>query len=181
MTTMNNPTDGAAPAAKSRLHRLLPHPILTAALTVIWLLLANSVSAGQFLLGLLFGWAIPRFTLRFWPERVQARRPLVLLRFIGVVLYDILVANLAVAWLILRGPQRLRPGFVELPLDLTSDLAISLLANTISLTPGTVSARLSPDRRTLLIHALDLTDSAALIAAIKSRYEAPLKQVFESC
>jgi multicomponent K+:H+ antiporter subunit E len=181
MTNMRNPTEVAAPTAKSSVYRLLPHPLLTAALTIIWLLLANSVSAGQLLLGLLFGWSIPRFTLRFWPERVQARHPLALLRFIGIVLYDILVANLAVAWLILRGPQRLRPGFVEIPLDLTSDLAISLLANTISLTPGTVSARLSPDRRTLLIHALDLTDSAALIAAIKSRYEAPLKQVFESC
>lgn len=163
------------------MRRLLPHPLLTAALSVIWLLLANSASPGQFLLGLLFGWVIPLFTLRFWPERVSMRRPLTLLRFIGVVLVDIVTANLAVAWLILRGPDRLRPGFVELPLDLTSDLAISLLANTISLTPGTVSARLSPDRGVLLVHVLDLDRPADLIATIKSRYEAPLKQVFESC
>jgi multicomponent K+:H+ antiporter subunit E len=163
------------------MRRLLPHPILTATLTVIWLLLANSASPGQFLLGLLIGWGIPLFTWHFWPERVQVRRPLTLLRFIAVVLYDIVTANLTVAWLILRGPGRLRPGFVELPLDLTSDLAISLLANTISLTPGTVSANLSADHRTLLIHCLDLADPTDLIAAIKARYEAPLRQVFESC
>ena len=163
------------------MRRLLPHPVLTATLSVIWLLLANSASPGQFLLGLFIGWAIPLFTLRFWPERVRFYRPLILLRFIAVVLYDIITANLTVAWLILRGPGRLRPGFVQLPLDLTSDLAISLLANTISLTPGTVSADLSADRRTLLIHALDLTDPAGLVATIKARYEAPLRQVFEPC
>jgi multicomponent K+:H+ antiporter subunit E len=163
------------------MHELVPHPILTAALTVIWLLLANRVSTGQLMLGLLIGWAIPLFTRSFWPERVQVRRPLTLLRFIGRVLYDIVTANLTVAWLILRGPGRLRPGFVELPLDLSSSLAISLLANTISLTPGTVCANLSADQRTLLIHCLDLADPADLIASIKARYEAPLMQVFESC
>jgi multicomponent K+:H+ antiporter subunit E len=163
------------------MRRPLPHPILTAGLTIIWLLLANSVSPGQLLLGLLIGLVIPLFTLSFWPERVQVRRPLTLLRFIAVVLYDIVTANLTVAWLILRGPQRLRPGFVELPLDLTSSLAISLLANTVSLTPGTVSAKLSADHHRLLIHCLDLADPADLIATIKDRYEAPLRQVFESC
>lgn len=161
--------------------RWLPHPLLTPVLALVWLLLANSLAPGQMLLGLLLGWAIPLFSRRFWPEPVPLRRPLILLRFCGRVLYDIGVANLVVAWLVLRGPARLRPGFVEVPLDLTSDLGLSLLANTICLTPGTVSARLSPDRRTLLVHALDLGDPAALIATIKARYEAPLKQVFEPC
>jgi multicomponent K+:H+ antiporter subunit E len=163
------------------IRRWLPHPLLTPILALVWLLLANSLAPGQVLLGLLLGWAIPLFSRRFWPEPVPLHRPLILLRFCGRVLYDIGVANLVVAWLILCGPARLRPGFVEVPLDLTSDLAISLLANTICLTPGTVSARLSPDRRTLLVHALNPGDPEALIATIKARYEAPLKQVFEPC
>jgi multicomponent K+:H+ antiporter subunit E len=163
------------------MRRLFPHPLLTVTLTAIWLLLMNSLAPGQMLLGFLWGTAIPLFTLRFWPEPVCVRRPLTLLRLVAVLLYDMVVANLRVAWLILRGPRRLRPGFVELPLDLDSTLAISLLANTITLTPGTVAARLSPDRRSLLIHCLDLDDPAGLIATIKSRYEVPLKQVFESC
>jgi multicomponent K+:H+ antiporter subunit E len=75
----------------------------------------------------------------------------------------------------------LQPAFIEVPLDLTSELAISLLANTICLTPGTVSARLSPDQRTLLVHALDAPDPDAVRDLIKTRYEAPLKEVFESC
>lgn len=157
----------------------LPHPILTPALAAIWLLLNNSVAPGQVLLGLLLGWAIPRFTLAFWPERVRIRAPGRLLRFVAVFLHDLLVANLAVARLILAGPRALRPAFVVVPLDLTNELALSLLANAICLTPGTVSARLSADRRHLLVHALDCGDPQVLVATVKTRFEAPLKEIFE--
>lgn len=162
-------------------HRLLPHPLLTPILVVIWLLLVNSVSPGQILLGLLLGWAIPVFTLKFWPERVRIHRPLTLVRFIALVVYDILVANITVARLIIAGQRALKPAFVKVPLELRSDLGISLLANTVSLTPGTVSAWLSPDRRSLLVHGLYVKDPQALIAEIKGRYEKPLKEIFEQC
>lgn len=163
------------------MRRLLPHPLLTPILAAVWLLLNNSLAPGHVVLGLLLGWFIPWFTLRFWPERVRIRRPLALLRFIAVVLYDIVVANLVVARRILGRPSRLKPAFVSVPLALETDLAISLLANTICLTPGTVSARLAPDRRSLLVHGLHVPDAAGLVASIKARYEAPLKEVFESC
>jgi multicomponent K+:H+ antiporter subunit E len=161
--------------------RLLPHPLLTPILVLIWLLLVNSLTPGHILLGLLLGWAIPAFTLRFWPETVGIRRPLTLLRFMGVVLYDILVANFNVASLILRGPRQLEPKFVEVPLRLRSDLGISLLANTVSLTPGTVSSWLSPDRTRLVVHGLDVRDPQGLVETIRERYEAPLLEIFESC
>lgn len=161
--------------------RLMPHPLLTPILTTVWLLLNNSLAPGHILLGALLGWLIPLFTLRFWPDTVRIHHPWLLLRFIGVVLLDIFIANLAVARLILGRPQQLRPAFIEVPLELKSDLAISLLANTICLTPGTVSALLSEDRRVLLVHALDAPDPGAVREEIKSRYEAPLKAVFEAC
>jgi multicomponent K+:H+ antiporter subunit E len=106
---------------------------------------------------------------------------LTLLGFVGLVLYDIAVANLAVAWIVLFRHRRLRPAFVEIPLDLKTDMAIGLLANTLSLTPGTVSAYLTPDRRILVVHVLDLRSPETLAVQIKTRYEAPLKEVFESC
>jgi multicomponent K+:H+ antiporter subunit E len=162
-------------------HPLLPHPILTPVLALIWVLLANSLSPGHILLGLLFGWAIPIFTLRFWPDRVRIHKPLTLLRFFAVVMYDILIANLSVAGLILAGPKHVKPAFVIVPLAVRTDLAISLLANTVSLTPGTVSAWLSPDRSHLVVHGLKVGDPDALIAEIKRRYEAPIKEVFEPC
>lgn len=163
------------------LSRFLPHPLLTPTLAAIWLLLNNSAAPGHVVLGILLGWLIPLFTLRFWPEAIRIHRPWQLVRFIGVVLHDIVTANLAVAWRILHRPEHLQPAFIEVPLALESDLAISFLANTICLTPGTVTAQLSQDRRTLLVHALDAPDPEAILADIKSRYEAPLKEVFEAC
>ena len=161
--------------------RLLPHPVLAPILTGLWLLLANSIAPGQIFLGLLLGWAIPVLTIRFWPEAVTIRKPFTLLRYVAILLFDIVVANFTVARLVLGNPRRLKPLFVKLPLDLTTDLAISLLANSITLTPGTVSAHLSADRQYLLVHALNETDPDALIATIKQRYENPLKEIFEKC
>lgn len=159
--------------------RWLPHPLLTPILTLVWLLLNNTLAPGQIVLGLLLGWAIPRFTLAFWPEQVRIYRPMSLLRFAAVFLLDVLVANLAVARLVLAGPKALHPLFVSVPLDLSNDLGLSLLASTICLTPGTVSAHLSPDQRTLLVHALDCTDPDELVRTIKARFETPLREIFE--
>lgn len=162
-----------------RFRNWLPHPLLTPVLAAVWLLLNNSLAPGHILLGFVLGWAIPRFTLSFWPERVRIRRHGRLLRFIAVFLHDVLIANFAVARLVLAGPRRLCPAFVVVPLDISDDLAISLLANIICLTPGTVSARLSEDRRELLVHALDCAEPALLVANIKTRFEQPLKEILE--
>lgn len=156
----------------------LPHPWLSLTLALVWLLLNNTLAVGQLLLALLLGVLIPRLCLAFWPRRVLIARPRVVLHLAGVFLRDVVLANLAVARLILAGPGVLRPAFVTVELDLDDELAVSLLANLVCLTPGTVSARLSADRRQLLVHALDCADPAALAAAIKSRFEAPLKEIF---
>ena len=161
--------------------RLLPHPLLSAILLVIWLLLVNELSIAHLILGALLGWGVPLYTARFWPDQVQVRRPLLLLRFVGVVLYDILVANVTVASLILGRQERLQPAFLVLPLALRSELAISLLANTVSLTPGTVSTYLSADRRCLIIPSLHTTAPDELLATIRRRYETPLKEILETC
>lgn len=161
------------------MRRLLPHPLLTLTLAILWLLLVNQLSAGHIVLGALLGWLIPFATSGFWPETIRIRHPLTLLRYLAVFLYDIVRGSFHVAWLILLGPARLRPAFVQVPVMLKTDLAISLLANTISLTPGTVSVLLSADQRTLTVHTLDTDDPAALVAEIKQRYEVPLQKIFE--
>ena len=161
------------------MRRLLPHPLLSAVLAVLWLLLVNQFNAGHVVLGALLGWLIPFATSPFWPEQIRVRHVGTLVRYLAVVVVDIVHGSFLVAGLILRGPRRLSPAFVDVPLALRTDLAISLLANTISLTPGTVSARLSLDRRTLVVHALDVDDAAELVARIKARYEAPLQRIFE--
>lgn len=164
-----------------RFRKLLPHPVLSLFLWVIWLLLNNTFSPGHMVMGLILAIAIPLLTSGFWPEKVCLSKPLTQLRFLGVVLWDILVANIAVAKLILGSQKKLKPGFITIDLDIQHPLGISFLANTISLTPGTVSCDLSEDRRQLLVHGLHIEDPGLAITEIKQRYEKPLMEIFESC
>lgn len=163
------------------LRRYFPQPGLSFILLLTWLLLQNTLAPGHIVLGAVLGILIPLLTVRFWPEPIRLRRPLVLLGFVARVLGDIVLANLNVAKLLLSPDPMLRPCFVTLPLAVKDDFTIFLLTNTISLTPGTVAAELSADRRQLLVHCLDLEDEAALIRQIKTRYEQPLQEVFETC
>lgn len=167
--------------AKPLLNKILPHRILTLVLWLIWLLLNNTLAAGHVVLGLLLAIIIPIFTSSFWPEKMRVRAPLTLFKFLAVVLWDIMIANLIVAKLILGSSDDLKPAFFYLELDIESSLGISFLANTISLTPGTVSCDLMPCGRRLLVHALHAESTQDIIDHIKKRYEAPLTKVFISC
>jgi multicomponent K+:H+ antiporter subunit E len=159
--------------------RLLPHPALSAMLLIVWLLMANSITVGGIVLGGVFALILPKFTQPFWPDRPRMRFGRALVGYLVIVLFDILVANFQVAWLILfRRNRDLRARWLVIPIDLTTPEAITMLAGTISLTPGTVSSDVSADGRFLLVHALDVDDEAAEIARIKKRYEARLQRVF---
>ena len=158
--------------------RCLPHPWLSLTLLLVWLLLVNDFSAGQWLLGALLGVLIPLLSRVLWINPPRMRQPWRLLPFFLRVLGDIVVANLQVSRRILGSMDDLQPAFVEVPLEVHDELALTLLTSIVSLTPGTVSADLSDDRRRLLLHCLNVQDSAALVAEIKARYEAPLLEVF---
>lgn len=161
------------------LQRLFPHPWLSLVLLLIWLLLANDVSAGNLLLGALLGWGISLMIgKRLWLRPMQLRRPDLMLRLAGKVLFDIVEANIEVGMLVLGPVRRLQPAFIQVPLDLEHEMALTALISIVSLSPGTLCAELSDDRRTLLIHVLHLRDEAALVGTIKSRYEAPLREIF---
>jgi multicomponent K+:H+ antiporter subunit E len=98
-----------------------------------------------------------------------------------------MLANLQVLKLVLGPNKSLRPGFVLVPLSITEALPLTILAGTVSLTPGTVSAEILPYQldttsakpKFLLLHVLDLQDESELIASIKQRYEQPLKEIFQ--
>lgn len=163
----------------SRTNRVFPHPVLSALLLGLWLLLANTVTAGQALLGLMLAVLLPWLTRRYWPTPLSLHRPWTVARLTVRVLWDIVVANMKVARLILGRTSALQPAFMTVPLSLESPFSITLLASIISLTPGTVTADVSPDRSRLLIHGLDVPDPDATIAYIKAYYEAPLMEIFQ--
>jgi multicomponent K+:H+ antiporter subunit E len=176
---MNGRNEGAV----SRLRlRLLPSPLLSTLLFLAWLMLNESASAGHLLLGLVLALVLPWWNSRFRPERVRLRHWGTMLRLTGRVLADIVVSNVEVARRVLGPEAELRPVFVWVPLQLRSPHAMVALAGIVTLTPGTLSSEITADRRHLLVHALHCPDAAAeaaLVASIRARYEAPLKEIFE--
>ncbi|HMA15175.1 MAG: Na+/H+ antiporter subunit E [Bacteroidota bacterium] len=162
------------------MQRLLPHPLLTLTITLGWIMLLNEFYVGGLLLGLLLGVVLAKLTAVFWPQRPCVRNPLRIAEYGVVVLWDIVVANVKIAQIVAFKPNSaLRPHFITIPLEIRSPEAITVLAGTITMTPGTVSADLSADGRALLVHCLDTGDPAGEVAGIKQRYEARLKEIFE--
>jgi multicomponent K+:H+ antiporter subunit E len=163
--------------------RLFPAPLASSLVFAVWLLLNNTIDPAHLVLAAVLAVALPHATARLVPDRPKVLDWGAALRLAAVVLYDIVVANIEVARRIL-GPERaIRPRFVWVPLDLTNPHGILALAGMITMTPGTISSELSPDRRHLLVHALHVDggeDGAAqLVAGIKQRYEAPLIRIFD--
>ncbi len=159
---------------------LLPSPVLSLALFVLWILLTQSVSAGTLILGAALALFWPAATQRLRPTPVRLRRPLVLARLVGRVIVEMVRSNAEVAWIILtRRPARIPSGFVQIPLELKDPSALAALAMIVTFTPGTAWAQLSADSRTLLLHVLILRDEAETIALIKARYEQPLREIFQ--
>jgi multicomponent K+:H+ antiporter subunit E len=162
------------------MRRFFPHPWLSVLVTLVWLLLLNSVSLGGLVLGVILGVALPMATAVWWPDRPRPRNMRAFIAYIGLVMWDVAVANVVVAKIVLFKPNRqLKPAFIAIPLDLRAPEAITLLAGTITMTPGTVTAELSADGRSLLVHALDAPDPDAVRDEIKGRYEARIKELFE--
>ncbi|HRP96058.1 MAG TPA: Na+/H+ antiporter subunit E [Rhodocyclaceae bacterium] len=164
---------------RSLLERWLPHPLLTVVLILLWMLLLNSFTAGGLVMGVLLGVVIPIITSSFWPARPPIRAWGKALMFMLLVGWDVIVANVVVARLILfRRADELRTRWVAVPLELRSPEAITVFAGTITMTPGTVSCDLSADGRSLLVHCLDAPDADEAVEQMKSRYEARLKEIF---
>jgi multicomponent Na+:H+ antiporter subunit E len=93
------------------------------------------------------------------------------LRLIGLFVRELILSALQVSWLVLQPKIRIRPGIIAYPLTLTTDVQITLLANMITLTPGTLSIDVSDDRRTLYIHVLDIADRDKLVGQIAAGFE----------
>lgn len=157
---------------------IIPSPFTFLLLFVVWLLLTNSYGIGNLILALILSVAIPWLVRDIRSNNLRVARPLKTPRYILMLLWDILVSNITVAKQVLGPKEQLKPGFVAIPLDIREPLPITLLASTISLTPGTVSTEVSDDYSTLYVHALNVPDEQALIKQIKQRYETPLKEIF---
>ncbi|MFD2230180.1 Na+/H+ antiporter subunit E [Alkalimarinus sediminis] len=158
--------------------RLLPMPVHSLLLFVVWLLLNNTVAPGHLVLATLLAIGIPLLTSGMQDPQPGFRKPLQTMRYALMVIGDIIVANFEVALLVIGPSKKLNPAFIAVPLDIQHEFPITILASTVSLTPGTVSAEVSDNKQWLYVHVLHLTDKDELISLIKQRYERPLMEIF---
>jgi multicomponent K+:H+ antiporter subunit E len=149
-------------------------------LVVTWLLLVNHLKLGSLVFALILGIIIPIITAPYWPDRPALRNPIAIIGYVLIVLYDIVKSNFIVAGIVLFKPSsQLQSAWVTVPLDLRSPEAITVLAGTITMTPGTLTADMSGDGRALLVHCLHAPDPEEVRDEIKTRYEARLMRIFE--
>lgn len=160
------------------IRRLFPALPLSFTVFLFWLLMVDDFGPAQWLMAALLGVVIPLFAARLDREfaRIGSLRQVPKMLF--VLLLDIIYSNIVVARQVLGSESKIHPGFIWLPLDIGNIHGIAALTSIITLTPGTVSAALSDDRKYLLVHVFNLKDADAVIRHIKTRYEAPLMEIF---
>ncbi len=155
----------------------LAHPVLSLLLAATWLLLQQSLAPGNLITAAVLGLVVPRLLHGFLGAPTQVRSWPAALRLVGVVFYDIVVANIAVARIVLSPGSDPQPAWLKVPLEVEHPLAMTLFAAIITMTPGTVSCVVDERGRFILVHALDCSDPACMVADMKQRYEAPLKEI----
>ena len=148
-------------------------------LAAVWVALTGDISPANVVFGLALGGLVGRFSRPLGPYPAFAKVRAV--KLVGLLLFlawEIVVANLKVVAAVL-GPRRLlRPALVAVPLDLEGEERIAALSNLISLTPGTLSLDVSPDRKTLYVHTMSTSSPDALRREIKDGFERRVREAF---
>ena len=88
-----------------------------------------------------------------------------------IFLRELTLSSILVARTVFARRIEVTPAIIAVPLDLRTDMGVALVANLVSLTPGTTSLHTSEDGRTLYVHALDAMDEEAVVASIKNSFE----------
>ncbi|HLS41801.1 MAG TPA: Na+/H+ antiporter subunit E [Paenalcaligenes sp.] len=153
---------------------------LPAYLLGLWLLLNNSLSIGNIALGIGLGLFIAFAALPFRPVRAAAKKPLLALKLLGQVWYDIIVSNIDVGRIVWLGSKSgATPGFLDIPLTIKDPHGLAALSCIVSYTPGTVWSGYDEDTNMLTLHILDLKDEQQWLDTIQKRYQNPLIEIFE--
>ena len=146
-------------------------------LAVIWALLTGRFDIANLLLGFSLGYGLMLLTRRAFPPTSYFAKMAQVTRFVLFFLKELMVASVQVARQVLRPRLDIHPGIVAVPLDAATDLEITLLSIVISLTPGTLTLEVAPDRHTLYVHGMDVADGQEFVRKIKAGLEARTLEV----
>jgi multicomponent Na+:H+ antiporter subunit E len=132
--------------------------VLNALLALAWVAISGDVSVGNFAVGFGLGLVILLFTRRIVGQPTYPLRLWRVMNLLVFFVWELLLANLRLAYDVLTPGYRLRPGVVAIPIEVRTDTEITLLANMITLTPGSFSLDVSADRRVLYVHVMYLDE-----------------------
>lgn len=146
-------------------------------LTFIWVALTGNFDFANVMFGFLLSyfllWVITRGSGNAAYFKLVPR----VVAFFFFFLYELIKANLQVAYEVMTPKLNITPGIVAVPLDIKSDLEITMLANLITLTPGTLSLDVSEDKKVLYVHSMYITDREEFIRGIKNGFEKRIMQI----
>lgn len=151
--------------------------LLNFVIAIVWALLNNAWTVTSFFTGYIIGFVVLFLLRRFFPGGFYGRRVVAVLVLAGIFLRELLLSNIAVIKLVVKPKLTLRPGIVALPTRLKSPWEITVLANLITLTPGTLTVDVARDHSTLYIHALDIEDAEEVVHSIKETFETRIMEV----
>lgn len=151
--------------------------LLNILLMLIWVLLTGSYALVNFTFGFLLSFGILWIIGRSTGDDRYFTLIFKLIGFVFFFLYELTKANLEVAYDVITPKFHMKPGIVRIPLDAQTDTEITLLANLISLTPGSLSLDVSADRKVLYVHAMYISDKEAYIRNIKNGFEKRLLSI----
>jgi len=146
--------------------------ILSGALSILWVLATEEFAPFNFFVGAVIGYAVLHVSGA--RPTLAALRPSRVLRLLGLVAYffrELILANLTMAYYTLAPLDRIKPAIVRVPLEPMSQRELMVLANLITLTPGTLSVETTPDLRSLYIHSMYVDDVEAFRQSIKTGFE----------
>jgi multicomponent Na+:H+ antiporter subunit E len=148
------------------------YPALNILLTLVWAGLLGSFGLANLVSGFVVSYALLYLVTRGLPghARYFGKVPR-LIAFAGYYLWELLKSNAIIAYDVLTPTHHMKPGVIAIPLEAKTDLEITVLANLVTMTPGTLSLDVSEDRRTLFVHAMYIDDPDALRRDIKENFE----------
>lgn len=155
----------------------MKHFLMNLLLSFIWVALTGSMYYTNFLFGFLIGFFILWIMNREETDRRYFNRVPKTIGFFFFFLYEMIMANIQVAYDVITPKYFFKPGIVRYPLEANSDIEINLLSTMISMTPGTLILDISEDKKSLYIHVMYLKDRDVFIAQIKNGFERKLLEI----
>jgi len=153
--------------------------LLNTLLAGVWAVLIGPFEPMNFAIGFVLAYAAIAVALgEKRKENAYLHKTLLCVRYALFFLRELAVANVRVAMLTLGPVQKLRPGIVAVPIEPMNDTALTMLANSVSLTPGTLSLDYSDDRSTLFVHVMHMVDPDAQRREIKDGFERRILEIF---